>query len=277
MQPEDKYIQVNGLNLHYLDWGNNRNNKQPMILLHGFIAHAHSWDGFAESFHDNYHILALDQRGHGQSEWAKDGAYDAKDFGSDVAVFIEKLQIKQPVIIGHSMGGRNAIMYCGNHPENVNKLIAIDFRLKSDPMGAAAIKIMATALLEQLKSVDEGVQALVTFFPHIPRKLANDLVAYGVKKLPDGKLVPAFDVAIKAQAMNEQLLITDLWPYFLNITCPILIMRGMNSPILPLDAAREMLQAKPNSKLAEIENAGHLVPQENHIAFEDAVKSFLLN
>jgi len=273
VKPEDKYLTVNNLRLHYLDWGNK--GRQAMLLLHGFTAHAHSWDDFAIACHDHYNILALDQRGHGDSEWAKDAAYTAEDFLIDITGFADTMKLDKLVLIGHSMGGRNAIIYSGSYPDKVDCLVIIDSRPQSDPIGAVAIKLMANALLDELNSVEQGVQALRTFFPHIPQKLAYDLVFYGVRELPNGKLTPKFDRAMKAQAQQESLLITDLWPYMEQIKCPTLIIRGADSPVLPLDIAQKMVEAIPNSQLVEIEGAGHLVPQENPIAFENAVRRFL--
>ncbi|MBT3363981.1 MAG: alpha/beta hydrolase [Chloroflexi bacterium] len=274
MKPEDKFVTVNGLKLHYLDWGNTK--EQTMLLLHGFIAHAHSWDGFAAKMQDKYHVIALDQRGHGDSEWSKDGAYASEDFGDDLAIFVDTLGIEKPVVIGHSMGGRNVIIYAGRNPGKVDKLVAVDSRLRSDPINAMAIQLMAQSILSHLKSMDEGIEALIKFSPSIPRELAEDLVLHGVRKLPDGGYLPKFDLTMKDQAVSK-LLVSDLWPYLKKITCPTLIMRGVNSPIMPKDLAEQMTEALPNGQLVEIENAGHLVPQENHVAFENAIMRFLEN
>jgi len=274
MTPEDKYVTVNNIKLHYLDWGNSK--EQTMILLHGFVAHAHSWDGFAARMQNRYHVVVPDQRGHGDSEWAKDGAYSSEDFGDDLAAFIDILEIEKPVIIGHSMGGRNVIIYAGRNPEKVDKLVAVDSRLRSDPINAMAIQLMAQSILDHLDSMEEGIEALIKFSPSIPRELAEDLVLHGVRKLPDGSYVPKFDLTMRDQAVSK-LLVSDLWPYLGKITCPTLIMRGENSPIMPRELAEQMAEALPNGQLVEIEGAGHLVPQENHVAFEDAIVRFLEN
>jgi len=80
--PKDEYVDLNGLRLHYLDWGND--GFQPILLLHGFMAHAHVWDDFALAFRAQYHVIALDQRGHGESQWCEDGAYSISDHFSDI-------------------------------------------------------------------------------------------------------------------------------------------------------------------------------------------------
>jgi pimeloyl-ACP methyl ester carboxylesterase len=189
---------------------------------------------------------------------------------------VETLGIEKPIIIGHSMGGRNVIIYAGRNPEKVEKLVAVDSRLRSDPINAIAIQLMAQAILDHLESMDEGVEALIRFSPSIPRELAEDMVLHGVRKLPDGSYVPKFDLTMKDQAISK-LLVSDLWPYLGKITCPTLIVRGVNSPIMPQELAQQMTDALPNGQLVEIENAGHLVPQENHEAFENAITRFLEN
>src|SRR5437667_212475 len=116
-KPSDKDIDTDGLRLHYLDWGNVA--APPMLLLHGFSGHAHTWDTFARAMADQFHILALDQRGHGESDWATDGAYTVDDHAADIRAFHDRLRLGPVVLIGLSMGGRNAIRDTGMHPGNV--------------------------------------------------------------------------------------------------------------------------------------------------------------
>ncbi|MFQ5987880.1 MAG: alpha/beta fold hydrolase, partial [Dehalococcoidia bacterium] len=83
VKPQDKYLLVNGLRLHYLDWGSEGG--QAMLLLHGFTTLAHAWDFFAPTFQDRYHVLALDQRGHGESQWSKNATYTTEEHLVDIA------------------------------------------------------------------------------------------------------------------------------------------------------------------------------------------------
>ena len=84
--PKDKYIRVNQLRLHYLDWG--KGGDKTLLLLHGFMSHAHMWDNLASELSARYHVLALDQRGHGDSEWSKEAYYSIDSHFSDISVFI---------------------------------------------------------------------------------------------------------------------------------------------------------------------------------------------
>jgi len=129
--PQDKYLDLNGLRLHYLDWGNDGH--QPMLLLHGFMAHAHVWDHFVLGFRSLFHLIVLDQRGHGESEWSKEGAYTIEDHYVDLANFVETLGLRNLILVGHSMGGRNALFYTAYNSHNVERLILVDARATNTP------------------------------------------------------------------------------------------------------------------------------------------------
>ena len=116
VKPENRYIGINGLRLHYLDWGGH--GKQPMLLLHGFMGHAHVWDAFALEFKKDYHVISLDQRGHGESEWSQKLAYSIDDHFSDICRFVDILALDPIIVIGHSMGGRNGLFYAACFPES---------------------------------------------------------------------------------------------------------------------------------------------------------------
>jgi pimeloyl-ACP methyl ester carboxylesterase len=158
MMPRDIYLEIKGLRLHYLDWG--KNEKEPMLLLHGFMAHAHVWDEFALGFQDRYHIIALDQRGHGESQWSADEAYSLDDYFSDIAHLIESLQLKSFVLMGHSMGGRNALFYTACRPENVARLILVDARPANSVRASERLKHDLLHLPLQASSLDEIAQAI---------------------------------------------------------------------------------------------------------------------
>src|SRR5262245_14036222 len=121
---QDKFIAINGLQLHYVEWGSPVN--PSLVLLHGFQSNAHTWDTFSQAMADTYHVLALDQRGHGDTSWAPDGNYASESSVSDIAGFITALHLAPTVVIGHSMGGRHAAMLAAAHPEQVTKVVIVD-------------------------------------------------------------------------------------------------------------------------------------------------------
>ena len=150
--PQDRYLKINGLRLHYLDWENH--GCQTILLLHGFMAHAHVWDDFVLNFQSYYRVIALDQRGHGESQWSGDMAYTLDDHFSDIAHFIEILDLNDLILIGHSMGGRHALFCAACVPHKVDRLILVDARPGNDHHRGAAIRV------EQAEGVQKLLQHL---------------------------------------------------------------------------------------------------------------------
>ena len=137
---QDRFVTVNGLRLHYLDWGSP--DKQPFIMLHGIGRVAHSFDHIAPRFNKDYHVIAIDMRGHGDSAWSPEGAYLVEDYAKDLAAFVEQLNLRNVVLLGNSTGGRVVQVYAGMHPERVAKLVVED-------VGPERTNEIASGLLEE--------------------------------------------------------------------------------------------------------------------------------
>src|SRR6202021_1506878 len=100
----DRFLVVNGLRLHYLDWGSA--DKPPFIMLHGISRVAHQFDHIAPYFTANYHVIAIDMRGHGDSAWSPEGAYVVEDYVKDLEPFGDTLHLRGLPLLGNSTGGR---------------------------------------------------------------------------------------------------------------------------------------------------------------------------
>ena len=118
----DEYALLNGLRFHYRDWGDPAG--RPLVLLHGYTGHSRSWDSFAAAMTGSYRVLALDQRGHGESEWTED--YSPEAMVSDVAAFVKALRLTSFDLLGLSMGGRNAYAYAATQPAGLERLVIVD-------------------------------------------------------------------------------------------------------------------------------------------------------
>src|SRR5450830_37212 len=114
-QPVDRFVTVNGLRIHYLEWGTS--GKQPLVLLHGIARVAHTFDHLAPHFSRNHHVFAVDMRGHGDSGWDPQGAYLVEDYVRDIEGLVAQLQLRDIVLWGNSTGGRVAQVFAGSHPE----------------------------------------------------------------------------------------------------------------------------------------------------------------
>ncbi|HXJ81860.1 MAG TPA: alpha/beta hydrolase [Candidatus Methylomirabilis sp.] len=274
--PVDRSIDAEGLRLHYLDWRNDA--APPMLLLHGFSGHAHTWDTFARAMCDRFHVLALDQRGHGDSDWAKDGAYRPDDHARDIRGLYERLGLRAAVVIGLSMGGRNAIAFTAAHPARVERLVIVDIGPDIDPKGAERVGRMAAEAPEAFGSVDEAVAYLRRYATLTSAAAEASLryrVEHGVKALPDGRYTWKYDRFLRDQRRKGAAPPVDLWPAARRITVPTLIVRGSESDIFSPETAKRMLELIPGSQFVEIPGAGHSVPAEAPEAFERAVRQFL--
>src|SRR6516225_6148441 len=121
---QDKFITVNTLRIHYLDWGSA--DKPPFIMLHGIGRVAHSFDHIAPRFKNDYHVLAIDMRGHGDSGWSPEGAYLVEDYVKDIEGLVQQLGIRKTTLLGNSTGGRVVQVFAGMHPELVDRLVVED-------------------------------------------------------------------------------------------------------------------------------------------------------
>jgi len=271
--PKDEYLNVNGIRLHYLDWGNVRH--QPMLLLHGFMAHAHVWDEFALGFRNRYRIIAFDQRGHGESQWSKDGCYSIDAHFSDIAHIVKTLDLRDLILMGHSMGGRNALFYTACCPQNVKRLILVDARPASGPKNSRALKHHLVHLPLQAVSMGDVVQAIQKLYPYLSIKTSRHLAYYGYKQARQGQFVPKFDVRMSLQSNRLGCITEDLRPFLKNVACPTLIVRGAESLFLSRADTRKICRIMPRAMCQEIPMATHMPVQENPRAFQMVMSDFL--
>src|SRR5438093_1301719 len=122
LRPLDRFLPVNGLRFHLLDWGGE--GRTPLLLLHGFTGHAHAWDTLSIALQPHFHVYAMDQRGHGDSDPAD--TYNAVAAFDDIGGVLDQLGVTSLVLVGLSMGGRNAIYFTSKRPELVQKLVIVD-------------------------------------------------------------------------------------------------------------------------------------------------------
>jgi esterase len=270
----DKTAVVNGLKLHYLEWGNS--SAPTLIALHGLRGHGHSWDSFSEPMSGEYRILALDQRGRGDSDWAPDGQYTSEAYVKDLEGFCEALQLRNFILMGHSMGGRNSMVFTARHPSMVNRLIIVDIGPEGDPRGTARIKNEIVAAQEEYTSFEELFEAQQKGNSLLSPEVLRRRLTYQTKTLSNGKIGWRYDVEIRRQWREDKRPPQeDLWPAIANVPCPTLIVRGIETDVLPLHVAHRMMQVMPKAQLAHVERAAHMVMEENPEGFLRVVRDFL--
>ncbi|MBI3954094.1 MAG: alpha/beta hydrolase [Chloroflexi bacterium] len=265
---QDRYVGVNGLRLHYLDWGNA--DAPPMLLLHGYTGHAHTWDFFATALRGRYHILALDQRGHGDSAWAQDG-YTHERFVDDVVGFVAALGLDRFILIGLSMGGLNAMGYMARDTSKVDRLVIVDIGPEIMAAGAGRIRAGQVAPPPEFASQEEAFQYLRSLGGFRNEKALRHRAHHAVRRQPDGRWRWKLDPALRQWTPA----VPDLWPALARVPCPTLIVRGAESDILAPEVAERMAGTIPHATLVTVPDSGHPVPADQPAAFERAVRQFL--
>jgi pimeloyl-ACP methyl ester carboxylesterase len=273
IKPKDKFVTTNGIKIHYLDWGNE--GKPVMVLLHGMRGHSHSWDSFSEPMSNDYRVLALDQRGRGDTDWAKDGDYSTSTMAEDFAGFCEGLHLESFVLIGHSMGARNSMGFISQHPEKVEKLVIIDAPPANMPDGAR-IRAEIAGVPEEFDTFEDLYNHLRKENPLPPEEVLRRRLKYQTKELPNGKLGWKYDVLVRERMRTgTRPPSQDMWPAWRTITCPTLIVRGMETDALTPKMAKEMIDSIPHCEIVEIPRAHHMVFEENPDAFLTEVRRWL--
>ena len=273
MEPREREIRLGGLRFHYVEWG--AAGASPLVLLHGFTGHARTWDDFAASVADRFRVLALDQRGHGDSDRAPHGDYRIATMAQDVAAFADALCPGPFSLVGLSMGGRVAIAYGGSRPGRVERLVLVDIGPEIAPEGAARVRTMVSNVPEEFASEEEAYRLLRVAAPRYSEPLLRHRIRHGFNRLPGSGLAWKYDKALRIQAREGGRDMPDLWPDLARIACPTLIVRGIESDVLSPQIAKRMLETLPDGRLVEIPDAGHTVPGDQPEAFLKAVRPFL--
>ena len=272
MKPRHGRLKANGVRLHYIEWG--LETAPAWLLLHGFTGTARQWQPLAEAFCHRFRLIALDQRGHGHSDWAPGAAYSTADHMADISCLVEHLGLKHLLLAGHSMGGRNAMLYAVSRPERVSRLVIVDGRPGPDPASSRALESMVTALPHHIPSLKEATGAVQGYFPRLSPPMARHLARYRWKRLPGGGLVPRHDPALEEAAHRGGFAPEDLTPLLGQIACPTLVVRGEDSDILSGHVAKLLTVSMADARLEVISGAGHLVPWEQPEAFHRVMSDF---
>jgi esterase len=268
VEPEDKFITANGLNLHYLDWGNP--SATSMVLLHGLCGNAHYWDFIAQSMKNDYHVLALDQRGHGDSDWAEN--YGPREYVLDLEAFVDSLKLSEFALIGQSMGGINAIIYAARHPTQVSALVIVDIGPKIAATGTERMEKERAREPDLFGSEEEAVNYMKQLEPRHSEAFVQHQARYALKRDDKGRLTFKYDRTLRSTELQSP---QWLWEYLKEVICPTLVVHGRESDILLAEVAQRVVDTLPFGLLVDVDSAGHSVPGDNPDTFEVAVRNFL--
>ena len=269
----ERSVRVNGVTLHYLDWG--PADAPPVVLLHGITGHARVWDHLAERLVPGRRVLALDQRGHGDSDAAPDDDYRVGTMADDLAAFAGSLGLDRFALLGHSMGGRIAIQYAAAHAGRLERLIVVDIGPDIALAGLQRVREMMSKSPERIESEEWAVEYIRRGNPLQDVDLLRQRVHHGLKRLPDGELTWKYAKGLRDMMRAGARDAVDLWEPLGLIPCPTLVVRGAESDILSPEVAKKMTERLPDGRLVEIPGAGHTVPADRPGDFVRHVRAFL--
>jgi pimeloyl-ACP methyl ester carboxylesterase len=287
MEPKDLRVKgANGAELHLLEWSSEG---VPMVLLHGFGNEAHIWDDFAPVVAPHYRTLALDHRGHGQSDWDPQGRYEIDALVDDVEAVTAALGIERMVLVGHSLGGRVSTIFAGRHPARIAGLVIVDIGPEVDARGSLRIRQdIESNLQPAFDGVEEYARALSLAYPAATPEALRRMAQHGVRRRADGRFELVMDPALRGitggrtpspnAEQQEQLLQRRMWDALAALPCPTLVVRGAASDVLSPEVADRMVdEVLQHGRLAVVPQAGHSVMTDNPSGFNDAVASFVLS
>ncbi|MEX1006648.1 MAG: alpha/beta hydrolase [Acidimicrobiia bacterium] len=269
--PKVRYVSrhtvVRSLRFHFTEWG--EPGAPEILLLHGGNQSGHSWDLVSLHLSDRYHVFALDQRGHGDSEWARDqdSSIDARIH--DALAFIEDQGLESPVIMGHSMGGRVTMGLALTKPELAKALVIVDVGPELSPAGVEVIANFVTRNVE-FDDLDEFLDNVVKYDKFRTREHIARTVKYNMLRRADGKYISKVDHR-RVPVSNSEVTLDDVK----KITCPVLLVRGGESDILEPEAAQRFADTLPQGRLVTVPNTGHNVHSGNTPGFLEAIGPFL--
>jgi pimeloyl-ACP methyl ester carboxylesterase len=267
---ENRFIEANGIKLHYLDYGTA--GRTPLLCLHGGAVNAHWFDFVAHGFTSDYHMRSLDQRGHGDSAWAEPPDYSYDRYAADLAGVVEKLDLRDFVLMGHSMGGLVSLIYAATHPGRVKKIVLIDSTLVATPDRVALLHQVGKREGKSYRDHDDFIEnfrvrpAGTTAAPEILRYLAERSGREGT----DGLWRHKFDRNVYAKRV-----LIDIPPYWDHIRIPALYVKGGRSNRITPEIISDASERCPYFELVEVPHADHHVTLDNPPGFVDAVRGWL--
>ncbi len=272
----DELIELRGLRFHYRDWASARPDAPVLVLLHGYTGHARSWDAFAAAMAGDYRVLALDQRGHGETQWAPRDAYGIPEMVLDLEAFVAAMGLERFALLGLSMGGIVSFGYAGQRPTGLERLVIVDIAPEMDVTSLRTIQSNA-ARPDVFASREEAFIRARADNPRPPLAHHRARIEESLMRTADGQWTWRYDRALR-DPTNRRAGIppAEGWRLVANIAVPTLLVRGAESELLTRAVAERFVAEAPDCQLIEVAGSGHPVPLDRPDDFLAATRPFLL-
>jgi pimeloyl-ACP methyl ester carboxylesterase len=280
MLPDERtaLIAVNGLRLLCREWGTP--GAYPLVLLHGLRGFSGTWRTLAANLAPHFRLIALDQRGRGDSDWDPQGNYYTDAYLSDLEGVVDHLHLDRFALLGHSMGGTTAYAYADRHPDRLAALIIEDIAPGSSMQGAGARRIVAemSTLPESFPCWADARRYWRTHRPQINETALEQRLAESLRQAEGGRIEWRYDARgiSKARVAPDSTRIIDLWPVVKRLRVPTLIVHGERSDFCPAATVAEMRRSNGVIESIAIANASHYVHDDAPELFAQYVHEFLI-
>ena len=261
--------EIGGLKFHYTDWGGDG---PPLVMLHGLTGHARTWDHTAAALAGRYRVLALDQRGHGDSDWAPQ--YGLAPMAQDVLGFLDVLELTEVTLMGLSMGGLVSFVFAAAHPDRVTRMVIMDIGPEIAPAGATNVA-SSLAANDIFASKDEAYAQARAANPRPADATLRHRVSHNLRPLPDGALTYKYDKALRSPGALFDHTQDELWAAWRAVRCPVLLVRGDDSDVLAPETAQRMVAENPAVSFASIPDCGHSITLDSPDGLLEVISPWL--
>jgi pimeloyl-ACP methyl ester carboxylesterase len=270
--PQERHLVVNAFRLHVLDWGGAG---PPLLFLHGGALSAHSWDLVCLALGEDHRCVAVDQRGHGDSEWSPELDYGTDAHVRDIAGLIDGLELGRPIVVGQSLGAINGLVCAARHPERLAALVMVDAGPWVQRRGTGRIVDFVLTDAE-LPTVEDFVERARRFNTRRDPELLRHSLVRNLRPVPGGGWTWKYDrrhltreriegFAAELGALEELL---D------EVRCPVLVVRGAESDVLTAADAERLAARLPDGRATTVAGAGHTVQGDNPAGLAAALREF---
>lgn len=267
--PTSRYVRVGDVRFHYLDWGGSG---PPLLFLHGYGLNAHTWDAVALGLHRSNRCLALDQRGHGATDWGRRNDYTILARTVDAVAVLDEIGVGDVVVVGHSMGALVGLSVAARLGRRVNALVVVD----ASPFGSLAKSVGARFRERSFDSIEEALELVRRVNPARDPQILRQNLIFNLRRLENGRWAWRYDQS------HEMLRPEDpddrkraLLALVHEVISPTLVVRGERSAVVTADAANELVAVLVNARAVEIEHSGHNVQGDNPRRLVEVISAFL--
>jgi pimeloyl-ACP methyl ester carboxylesterase len=273
--PHARDVVLRRMRFHYLDWG--IEGRPPIVFLHGGGLNAHTWDLVCLSLRRERHCVALDQRGHGDSEWSPVMDYATESHVGDLEAFVDHLGLERFVLVGMSLGGANALAWAGRHSRRLAGLVLVDIGPETRAAGAQKIAAF-TSNQKPIESIDELIERAMAFNPRRDPKLLRLSLRHNLRQTPKGTWMWKYDQRHRSATPDPTAVERRralLWDAVGKVECPTLVVRGAQSEVFHDEDAERLTGALARARWVRVENAGHTVQGDNPAGLLVELRAFL--